>query len=127
MSSLAAPTSASTLLSEANIPYRFVLSNSHFPEHNVFLREQKNIFNQFASIQQPSIPLKETASLFPVESNDNQRQLIHSLIGQFPQFPNSSLITTPKTRLNITTGAAVKPKDLSFIPLNTKTEGQSMQ
>ena len=76
MSLLAAPTPASTLLSRANIQDRFVLSNPQSPEHNVVLREQENTFNQFASIQQPSISMNQTAVLFPVESIDNQPELI---------------------------------------------------
>ena len=58
MSFLAAPTPASTLLSRANIQDRFVLSNPQSPEHNVVLRYREKIFNQFASIQQPSIAKK---------------------------------------------------------------------
>ena len=80
MSLLAAPTPALTLLSRANIQDRFVLSNPQYPEHNVVLREQENTFNQFASIQQPSIPMNQTAVLFPVESIDNQPELIHSSV-----------------------------------------------
>ena len=103
------------------------MSNPQTPQDRVVLREQENKFNQFASIQQPSVPLKQTASLFPVESDDNQRKLIHSSIGEFPQFPKSKLITTPKPPLSQTKGAAVRPKGISFIPLNCKLEGQSMQ
>ena len=77
MSLLAAPTAASTQLSRENIQDRFVLSNPQYLEHNVVLREQENTFNQFALIQQPFIPLKQTTFLFPVESNDNKRELIH--------------------------------------------------
>ena len=71
MSSLAAPAPASNQISRDNIQDRFVLSNPQSPADNVFPREQENNFNKFASIQQPSIPLKQTASLFPVETNDN--------------------------------------------------------
>ena len=126
MSSLAAPTPASTQLSRANFQDRFVFSNPQSPENNVVFREQENNFNQCASIQQPSIPLKQTASVFPVESNDNQRELIHSSVGEMQQFPNSMLITTPNTPLDQTTGTGVRPKNLSFNPLNSKT-GQNMQ
>ena len=95
MSLLAAPTPASTLLSRANIQDRFVLSNPQSPVHKVVLREQENTFNQFASIQQPSIPMNQTAVLFPVESIDNQPELIHSSIGELNQFSSSKLITLP--------------------------------
>ena len=71
MSSLAAPAPASNQISRDNIQDRFVLSNPQSPADNVVPREQENNFNKFASIQQPSIPLKQTASLFPVETNDN--------------------------------------------------------
>ena len=37
------------------------------------------------------------------------------------------LITAPKTQLNNKTGAAGRLKNLSFIPLNSKTEGQRTQ
>ena len=77
MSLLAAPTPASTLLSRANKQDRFVLSNPLYREHNVVLREQENTFNQFASLQQPSIPVNQTAVIFHVESIDNQPELIH--------------------------------------------------
>ena len=103
------------------------MSNPQPPEDNVVPREQENNFNHFLSIQKPPIPLKQTASLFPVESKDNQRELIHSSIGELQQFPNSKLIATPNTPLNKKTGAAVRPKNLSFIPLNSETEGQIMQ
>ena len=126
MSSLAAPTPASTQISRASVQDRFVLSIPQSPEDNVVQREQENNFNQFASMKQPSIPLKQTASLFSVESNDNQRELIHSSIGELQQFPNSKLIATPITPVNQITGAAVRPKNLSFIPLNSETEGQNM-
>ena len=92
--SLAAPTPASTLLSRANIQDRFVLSNPQSTEHNVVLREQENTFNQFASLQQRNFPVNKTAVIFPVESIDNQPELIHSSIGELNQFSSSKLITS---------------------------------
>ena len=71
--------------------------------------------------------MKQSASLFPVESNDNQRELIHSSIEELQQVPNSKLIATPNTPMNQTTGASVRRKHLSFIPLNSKIEGKNMQ
>ena len=56
MSLLAAPTPALALLFRANIQDRFAFSNPQSPEHNVVLRGQENTFNQFASIQQSTIP-----------------------------------------------------------------------
>ena len=127
MSSLAAPTTASAHISRANIQDKFVFSSPQSSENNVAPREQENNSNQFASIQQPSVPLKQTVSFFTVESNGNQRELIHSSIGELQQFPNSKLITTPNTPLNQKTGATVRLKNLSFIPLNSKTENQNIQ
>ena len=127
ISSLAARTPASNQTSRANIQDKIVWSNPQSPEDSLVPREQENNFNQFASIQQPTIPLKQAASLFPVEANDNQRELIHSSIGELQQFTNSKLMATPNTPLSQTTGAAVRPKKISFIPLNSKTEGQNMQ
>ena len=75
MSLLAAPTPASTQISRKKVQDRFVLSNHQSPENNVGLREQENTFNQFASIQQPSIPLNQTAVLFPAETLDYQPEL----------------------------------------------------
>ena len=100
MSLIAAPTPSSTLLSRSNIQDRYVLSNPQSPEYNVVLRELENTFNQFASIQQPSIPMNQTAVLFPVESIDNQPELIHSSIGELNQFSSSKLITLPKMPMN---------------------------
>ena len=102
-------------------------SNPQSPEYNVVPREQGNVFNLFVSIEQPPIPFKQTASLFLIESNDNQRELIHSSIGVVLWFLNSVFITAPKTQLNQKTGAAIKPKNLSRIPSNSKTEIQSTQ
>ena len=110
MSLLAAPTPASTLLSRANIQDRFVLSNPQSPEHKVVLREQENTFNQFASIHQPSIPMNQTAVLFPVESIDNQSEIIHSSIGELNQFSSSKLITLPEMPTNQPANATVGPK-----------------
>ena len=124
---LAAPTPASTLLSKANIQDRFVLSNPQSPVHKFVLREQENTFNQFASIQQPSIPMNQTAVLFPVESIDNQPELIHSSIGELNQFSSSKLITLPKTPMNQPANATFRPKEKSSVPLNNKREDQSIQ
>ena len=127
MSLLAAPTPASTLLSRANIQDRFVLSNPQSPEHNVVLREQENTFNQFASIQQPSIPMNQTEVLFLVESIDNQPELIHSSIGELNQLSCSKLITLPKMPMNQSANATVRPKEKSSVPLTKKREDQSIQ
>ena len=107
MSLLAAPTPASTQLSRANIQDRFVLSNPQSPEHNVVLREQENTFNQFASLQQPSIPVNQTAVVFPVESIDNQPELIHSSFGELNHFSSSKLITLPDMPMNQPASATV--------------------
>ena len=127
MSLLAAPTTASTLLSRANIQERFVLSNPQFPEHNVVLREQENTFNQFASLQQPNFPVNQTAVIFPVESIDNQPELIHSSFGELNQFSSSKLITLPDMPMNQPATATVRPKERSSVPLNNKREDQSIQ
>ena len=127
MSLLAAPTPASTLLSRANTQDRFVLSNPKPPEHNVVLREQENTFNQFASIQQPSIPMNQTAVFFPVESINNQPELIHSSIGELDQFSSSKLITMPEIPMNQPANASVRQKEKSSVPLNNKREDQSIQ
>ena len=116
MSLLAAPTPASTLLSRANIQDRFVLSNPQSPEHNVVLRDQKSTFNQFASFQQPSIPMNQTPVLFPVEYIDNQPELIHSSIGELNQFSSSKLITLPEMPMNQPTNATVRPKKSLLFP-----------
>ena len=126
MSLLAAPTPASTLLSRANIHDRFVLSNPQSPGHNVVLREQENTFNQFAPIQQPSIPMNQTAVLFPVESIDDQPELIHSSIGELNQFCSLKLITLREMPMNQPGNAIVRPKEKSSVPLNNKREDQSM-
>ena len=127
MTLLAAPTPASTLLSRANIQDGYVLSNPQSPEHNVVLREQENTFNQFASVQQPSIPMNQTAVLFLVESIVNQRKLIHSSIGELNQFSSSKLITLSEMPMNQPANAIVKPKEKSSVPLNNKREDQSIQ
>ena len=127
MSLLTAPTPASTLLSRANIRDRFVLSNPQSPEHNDVLREQENTFNQFASIHQPSIPVNQTAVLFPVESIDNQPELIHSSFGELNQFSSSNLITSPDMPMKQPASATVKPKEKSSVTLNNKREDQSIQ
>ena len=127
MSLLAAPTPASTLLSSANIQDRFILSNPQSPEHNVVLREQENTFYQFASLQQPSIPVNQTAVIFPVESIDNQPELIHSSIGELNQFSSSKLITLPYMSMNQPASATVRPKENSSVPLNNNREDQSIQ
>ena len=57
MSLLAATMPASTQISRANTEDRFVLTIPHYPGDKVVLTEQSNIFNYFASIEQPSIPL----------------------------------------------------------------------
>ena len=127
MSFLAAPTPASTILSRANIQDRFVLSNPQSPEHKVVPREQENILNQFASYQQPSIPMNQTAVLFPVESIDTQPELIHSSIGELNQFSSSKLITLPEMPMNQPANATVRPKEKSSVPLNNKREDQGIQ
>ena len=127
MSLLAAPTPASPLLSRANIQDRFVVSNPQSPVHKVVLREQEITFNQFASIQQPSIPMSQTAVLFPVESIDNQPELIHSSIGELNQFSSSKLITLPEMPINQPANATVRPKEKSSVPLDNKREDQSIQ
>ena len=127
MSLLADPTPASTLLSRANIQDRFVLSNPQSPEHNVILREQENTFNQFASLQQPNFPVNQTAVIFPVESIDNQPELIHSSIGELNQFSSSKLITLPVMPMNKPAIATVRPKEMSSVHLINKREDQSMQ
>ena len=116
MSLLAAPTLASTLLSRANIQDRFVLSILQSPEHNVV--EQENTFNQFASLQQPSIPVNQTAVIFPVEPIDNQLELFHSPIGELNQFSSSKLITLPEMPMNQPANVTVRPKEKSSVPLN---------
>ena len=118
MSLLAAPTPASTLLSRANIQDRFVLSYLQSPIHKVVLREQENTFNHFASIQQPSIPMNQTAVFFPVESIDNQPELIHSSIGELNQFSSSKLITLPEIPMNQPANATVRQKEKFSVPLN---------
>ena len=127
MSLLAAPTPAPTLLSRANIQDRFVLSNPQSPEHKVVLREQENTLNQFASIQQPSIPMNQTAVLFPVESIDNQPELIHSSIGELNQFSSSKLMTLPEMPMNQAANATVSPREKSSVLLNNKREDKSIQ
>ena len=47
-------------------------------------------------------------------------------MGEIPKLLKSKLITTPNTALNLTTGAAVRPKNLSCVASNSKTEGESM-
>ena len=127
MSLLAAPTPLSTLLSRGNIQDRLVLSNPQSPEHNVVLREQENTFNQFASIQQPSIPTNQTAVLFPVESIDNQPEFIHPSGGELNQFNSSKLITLPDMPMNQPASATVRQKEKSSVPLNNKREDQSIE
>ena len=127
MSLLAAPTPASTLLYRTNIQDRFVLSNPRSPEHNVVLRESENTFNQFASLQQPSTPVNQTAVIFPVESIDKQPELIHSTIGELNQFSSSKLITLPDMPMNQPASATVRPREKSSVPLNNKREDQSIQ
>ena len=126
MSLLAAPTKALTLLSRANIQDRFFLSNHQSPEHNVVLRNQEKTFNQSALIQQPSIPMNQTAVLFPVESIDRQLDLIHPSIGELNQFSSSKLITLPNMPRNKLASATVRQKENS-VPLNNKGEDQSIQ
>ena len=127
MSLLASPTPASTLLSRANIQDRFVLSNFQYPEHNFVVREQENTFNQFASLQQPNLPVNQTAVIFPIESIDNQPELIHSSIGELNQFSSSKLITLPDMPMNQPASATVRPKEEPSVPLNNKREDQSIQ
>ena len=96
------------------------MSNPQSPEHNVVLREQENTFNQFASLQQPSIPVNKTAVIFPVESIDNQPELIHSSIGELNQISSSKLIKLPDMPMNLPASAKVRPKEKSSVPLNNK-------
>ena len=127
MSLLATPTPSLTLLSRANIQDKFVLSNPQSPEHNVVLREQENTFNQLASLEQPSIPVNQNAVVFPVESIDKQPELVHSTTGELNQFSSSKLITLPDMPMNKPASATVKPIEKSSVPLNNKTEDQSVQ
>ena len=92
------------------------MSNPQSPEHNVVIREQENTFNQFASNQQPFIPMNQTAVLFPVESIDNQPELIQSSIGELNQFSSSKLITLPEMPMNHPANATVRRKEKSFVP-----------
>ena len=103
------------------------MSNPQSPEYNVVLREQENTFNQFASIQQTSIPINQTAVLFPVNSIDNQPVLVHSSIGELNQFSSSKHITLPEMPMNQPANATVRPKEKSTVPLNNKREDQSIQ
>ena len=86
ISVLAVPKPESTQKTRAKVCDRLVSSNPQSPEINVGLGEKKNTFNQFASIQQHPIPLNQTAVLFPVESIDDQPELIHSSIEELNQF-----------------------------------------
>ena len=112
MSLLAAPTPAPTQIFRTEFQDRFVLSSLQSPENNVGVREQENTFNQFASIQQPSIPLHQATVLFPVESFDNQLELFHSSIGEVNQFSSSKLITLPDMPMNQPASATVTPKKI---------------
>ena len=103
------------------------MSNPQSPKHNVVLREQENTFNQFASLQQPSIPVNETAVIFPVESIDNQPELIHSSSGELNQFSSSKFIILPDMPMNQPASATVRPKEKSSVLLNNKREDQSIQ
>ena len=127
MSLLSAPTPASTLLSRANIQDRFIFSNLQSPEHIVVLREQENTFNQFASIRQPSIPTNQTAVSIPVESIDNQPEVINPSSGKLNQFSSSKLITLPDMPMNQPASATVRQKEKSCVSLNNKREDQSIQ
>ena len=103
------------------------MSNHQSPENNLGLQEQENTINQFVSIQQLSIPLKQTAVLFPVESLDNQSELIHSSIGELNQLSSSKLITLPDMPMNQPACTTVGPKEKSSVPLNNEREDQSIQ
>ena len=127
MSLSAAPTPAPTQIFRTKVQDRFVLSNHQSPEYNVGLREQEKTFNQFASIQQPSIPLNQAAVLFPVESLDNQPELIHSSNGALNQFSSSKLITLPDMPMNQPASATVKRKEEFSVPLNNEREDQSIK
>ena len=103
------------------------MSNPQSPEHNAVVSEQQNAFNQFASLQQPNFPVNQTAVIFPVESIDNEPELIHSSIGELNQFSSSKLITLPNMPMNQPASATVRPKEKPSVPLNNKREDQSIQ
>ena len=126
MSLLAASTPAPTQILRTKVQNSFVLSNHQSPENNVGLRKQENTFNQFSSIQQPSIPLNKTAVLFPVESLDNQPEFIHSSIGELNQFSSSKLIPLPDEPMNQPASATVRPNEKSSVPLKNEREDQSI-
>ena len=71
--------------------------------------------------------MNQTAVTFPVESIDNQPELIHSSIGELNQFSSSKLITFPDMPMNQPASATVRPKEKSSVPLNNKREDQSIQ
>ena len=70
--------------------------------------------------------MNQTAVLFPVESIDNQLELIHSSIGELNHFSSSKLITLPEMPMNQPANATVRPKK-SSVPLYNKREDQSIQ
>ena len=71
--------------------------------------------------------MNQTAVIFPVESINNQPDLIHSSIGELNQFFSSNLITLPDMPMNQPASATVRPKEKSSVPLINKREDQSIQ
>ena len=69
--------------------------------------------------------MNQTAVLLPVESIDNQPELIHSSIGELNQFSSSKLITLHKMPMNQPENATFRPKKCS-VPLNNKREDQGI-
>ena len=96
------------------------------PQTTTLFSENPRTFSS-SLFQNNSIPFKQTASLFPVESNDKQQEVIYSSIGELPLLSNSMLITTPNAPLNQTTSNRFRAKEFFFNPLNRKTECQTVQ
>ena len=71
---LAAPNTGVNPTIQKKAQEKFVLSKPQSPDGNAVFRVQGNIFNEFISIQQPSIQFNYIALLFPVESIDNQKK-----------------------------------------------------
>ena len=71
--------------------------------------------------------MSQTAVIFPVESIDNQPELIHLSNGELNQFSSSKLITLPDMPMNQPASATVRSKNKSSVPLNNKREDQSIQ
>ena len=84
----------------------------------LFSESKKTLFNQFASLPQPNFPVNQTAVIFPVESIDNQPELIHQLtsIGELNQLSSSKFITLPGMPTNQPASATVRPKKSLLFP-----------